>query len=65
MDDTYLHDARCESVGIRTTGSELLEEHACLVMLICIEKRDGLKYAMRGTLCEANVTYHTLINSRK
>jgi hypothetical protein len=57
LHDTYFHDMTCMSIGIWTTGSEFFEEQHCLVILICIKKRDGLKYAMRQRVYEATVAY--------
>jgi hypothetical protein len=47
----------CASVGIRTTGSEFFEEQVSLVVLICIEERDGLKYVMKRKVYDAAMTY--------
>ena len=47
LHDTYLYNMTCESIGIRTTGSEFIEKEVCLLMLICIEEGDGLKYVMK------------------
>jgi hypothetical protein len=45
------------SVGIRTIGSEFFEEQVSLVILICIEERDGLKYVMKQRVYDAALTY--------
>jgi hypothetical protein len=43
-------------MGIRTTGSEFFEEQVCLVMSICIEEGDSLKYVTKQIVCETDAT---------
>lgn len=44
-------------ISIQTSGSKFFEEQVCLVVLICIEEHDDLKYGMKQSVCKANVTY--------
>jgi hypothetical protein len=44
LHDTYFYDMTCAGVGIWTTSNEFFEEQVCLMVLICIKERDGLKY---------------------
>jgi len=55
--DTYCHDMTCTSIGIRTTISEFFEEQVCLVILVCIEESNRLKYRMKQIVCKASVTH--------
>jgi hypothetical protein len=46
----------CACIDIWTT-SKFFEEQVCLIMLICIEERNGLKYEMKEGACDTTATY--------